>query len=125
MADLKHGTNVLMVGMISWLSVITVVSIVVFVVIYKRLGRDDDDGESAADDAESVITEKNVRTKVDKEKTSVVDFRFFDARYMHNNGKCAQADDSRVSGGERRKLPVISTIDVESLDTDTRDVTVN
>ena len=71
---LKHGTHLLMVGMVSWFSALTIVSIVVFVVAYKYLGRDDDD--AAANDAESVITEKSAApTKGSKQrsKVSVID----------------------------------------------------
>ena len=66
--EIAAGTHVLIIGMVSWLSVITVILVIVFIVVYKKFEVNDDDD---AGDAESNIGDDR------SDKSSVVDFSIF------------------------------------------------
>lgn len=76
-SQIGSGTYMLLVGMVSWLGIITVTVVIVFIIVYKRLhNSQQDDMRDLVDDAESVISETF-------DKSSIVDLdSVYDDRYM-------------------------------------------
>jgi hypothetical protein len=66
--SLESGIDTLAVGMAGWLGIMTIAAVVVFVIVYKRLGRNSDDITDA--ETGSVDSSHNA-------KTSIVDFDSF------------------------------------------------
>ena len=69
-AQLGGGVQTLVVGMVGWLSVMTVAAIVVFVIIYKRLSRHDDSDGGADAETGSVGGSTG-------DASSIIDFALF------------------------------------------------
>ena len=111
---LTAGTNMLLVGMVSWLALISVATVTVFIIVYKRLGRNsqgqDDKKNLCTQDAESVISEP----VPSKEERSVVDFddlgSFYDPRYMAKTRASDNWGASDNRGASESKEPVMDVV---------------
>jgi hypothetical protein len=81
--NFSSKTSVLLIGMVTWLAIISVLTITVFIVIYKRLNSNNPEDEEN-------LVEKCPTSDIITDNDSIIDFSVFDSR--HEEKKCENED---------------------------------